>query len=75
MKHYSPYKFYFTKYKHEWNDIIVMMVLNILLVTKKIILLNRYVLSCLKSQMSGYIKYIENGGKNIFYDWKWWWIG
>ena len=26
-------------------------------------------------QMSGYIKYIENGGKNIFYDWKWWWIG
>ena len=27
-------------------------------------------------QMSGYIKYIENGGKNIiFYDWKWWCIG
>ena len=40
------------------------MVLNILLVTKKVKLLNRYVLSYLY-KMSGYIKYFENGGKNM----------
>ena len=38
-----------------------MMVLNILLVTKKVKLLNRYVLFCLK----WYIKYFGNGGKNM----------
>ena len=34
------------------------------MVTKKVKLLNRYVLSYLY-KMSGYIKYFENGGKNM----------
>ena len=38
------------------------MTINILLVTKKMKLLNRYVLSYL---ISGYIKYFENGSKNM----------
>ena len=41
---------------------IVMMVLNILLVTKKVKLLNRCIIL---PQISGYIKYFENGGKNM----------
>ena len=40
-----------------------MKVLNILLVTKKMKLLNRYVLSY--PQMIGYIKHFENGGKSM----------
>ena len=39
-----------------------MIVFNILLVTKKVRLLNRYVLL---PQMSGYIKYFENGVKKV----------
>ena len=38
------------------------MVLNILLVTKKVKLLNRCIIL---PQISGYIKYFENGGKNM----------
>ena len=38
------------------------MTINILLVTKKMKLLNRYVLSQL---ISGYIKYFENGSRNM----------
>ena len=38
------------------------MVLNISLVTKKVKLLNRCVIL---PQISGYIKYFENGGKNM----------
>ena len=41
-----------------------MVVLNILLVTKKVTLLNHYVLSYLK-WLTGYIKYFENEGKNM----------
>ena len=37
------------------------MVLNTLLVTKKVRLLNR----CVLFQMTGYIKYFQNGGKNM----------
>ena len=37
------------------------MVFNILLVTKKVKLLNQ----CVLLQMNAYIKYFENGGKNM----------
>ena len=45
------------------NLSIVAMVLSILLVTMKTKLLNRCVFFL--PQMSGYIKYFENGGKNM----------
>ena len=47
------------KYKHSDDGF------KYLLVTKKVRSLNHYVLSYLP-QMSGYIKYFEKGGKNVF---------
>ena len=42
------------------------MILDILLLTKKMKLLNRYVLLCIiLLQMTGYIKHFDNGSKNM----------